>query len=118
MASALAATHASGAILDVNPKACATYGYSRDELCRISLADLSSGEPPCTAEQGMAYIEQAKQGARPVFEWHRRNKDGSLHWDEVRLKAAQIDGKPLEQSQVLLRPRFVGGTSIGLAPAA
>ncbi|HSW21196.1 MAG TPA: PAS domain S-box protein, partial [Burkholderiaceae bacterium] len=83
-----------GAILDVNPKACATYGYSRDELCRISLADLSSGEPPCTAEQGMRYIEQAKQGAQPVFEWHRRNKDGSLHWDEVRLKAAQIDGKP------------------------
>lgn len=30
---------------------------------------------------------------------------------------ALIEGKPLEQPQVLLRPRFVGGTSIGPAPA-
>ena len=27
------------------------------------------------------------------FEWHRRNRDGSLHWDEVMLKAATIGGK-------------------------
>ena len=26
------------------------------------------------------------------FEWHRRNKDGSLHWDEVCLKRANIGG--------------------------
>ena len=28
------------------------------------------------------------------FEWHRRNRDGSLHWDEVRLKAREIGGQP------------------------
>ncbi|HEU5296548.1 MAG TPA: PAS domain S-box protein [Burkholderiaceae bacterium] len=84
----------SGAVLDVNPKACATYGYSRDELRRIALADISSGQVPYTVEQAMYYIGLAKRGESPVFEWHRRNRDGSLHWDEVRLKAAQIDGKP------------------------
>lgn len=26
-------------------------------------------------------------------EWHRRNKDGSLHWDEVYLRAAEIAGE-------------------------
>jgi PAS domain S-box-containing protein len=85
---------ATGAVLDANPKACATYGYSLDEMRRISLADVSSGEPPYTSEQALRYIEQAKQGLQPAFEWHRRNKDGSLHWDEVWLKVARIDGKP------------------------
>ncbi|MCC7284627.1 MAG: PAS domain S-box protein [Burkholderiaceae bacterium] len=83
-----------GAVLDANPTACSTYGYSREELRRISLGDVSSGVAPYTGEQALRYIEQAKQGLEPVFEWHRRNKDGSLHWDEVRLKIVRIDGKP------------------------
>ncbi|HSB99399.1 MAG TPA: PAS domain S-box protein, partial [Burkholderiaceae bacterium] len=83
-----------GAVLDANPKACATYGYSPDEMRRISVSEVSSGVPPYTGEQALRYIEQARQGLSPVFEWHRRNKDGSLHWDEVRLKVAHIDGKP------------------------
>ena len=39
-------------------------------------------------------MQMAKQGHCPPFEWQRRNKDGSLHWDEVRLKPAMIDGRP------------------------
>ncbi|MBN8509763.1 MAG: PAS domain S-box protein, partial [Burkholderiales bacterium] len=85
---------ASGAILDVNPKACANYGYTVDELRRLSVAELSSGEPPYDAEHALQYLELARLGRCPPFEWHRRNQDGSLHWDEVRLKAAQIDGRP------------------------
>jgi PAS domain S-box-containing protein len=83
----------SGAILDVNPRGCLNYGYSVEELRRLSVADLSSGEPPYDLEHALQYIELAKLGRCPTFEWHRRNKDGSLHWDEVRLKAAQIDGR-------------------------
>ncbi|MBX3636659.1 MAG: PAS domain S-box protein [Rubrivivax sp.] len=83
----------SGRILDVNPKACTTYGYSRDELREVSVADLSSGVPPYTAEHAMAHLQQARLGRCPPFEWHRRNRDGSLHWDEVRLKPVQIDGR-------------------------
>jgi len=83
-----------GEVLDVNPKACKTYGYSHDELCRLSVADISSGVPPYTAAQALAYIQLAKLDRCPPFEWHRRNRDGSLHWDEVRLKPVQIGGKP------------------------
>lgn len=83
-----------GAILDVNPKACETYGYTREEMLRLSVADVSSGEPPYTAERAAEYIGLAKLGRCPVIEWHRRNKDGSLHWDEVRLKPAMIGGRP------------------------
>jgi len=84
----------SGEILDVNPKACETYGYSRDELRRLTVADISAGQPPYTREQALHWIQLAKLGRCPPFEWRRRNKDGSLHWDEVRLKPAMIDGQP------------------------
>ena len=83
-----------GAIVDVNPKACEIYGYGYDELRRISLADVSSGEPPYTHTDALRWIAQAKRTGDVAFEWHRRNRDGSLHWDEVRLKAAMINGKP------------------------
>ena len=83
-----------GEVLDVNRKACATYGYSRDELCRMAISDISSGEPPYTAAQALVYFQSAKLDRCPPFEWHRRNKDGSLHWDEVRLKPVQIGGRP------------------------
>jgi PAS domain S-box-containing protein len=84
----------SGAIVDVNPKACANYGYTADELKQLSVAQMSSGEPPYDHEHAMHYIELARLGRCPPFEWHRRSRDGSLHWDEVRLKPLQIDGRP------------------------
>jgi len=84
----------SGMILDANPKACQAYEYSRDELCRLSLTDISSGEASYTAEQGLKHMQLARLGRCPPFEWHRRNRDGALRWDEVRLKPAMIDGRP------------------------
>ncbi|NPC56326.1 PAS domain-containing hybrid sensor histidine kinase/response regulator [Caenimonas soli] len=83
-----------GAVLDVNAKACEIYGYTHDELRRSSAADTSSGMFPYTAEEAMRHLQMAKQGSYPPFEWQRRNKDGTLHWDEVRLKPAMIDGRP------------------------
>jgi PAS domain S-box-containing protein len=83
-----------GAVLDVNTRACEIYGYTREELRRTTAADTSSGMFPYTAEEAMRLIQMAKLGRCPPFEWQRRNKDGSLHWDEVRLKPALIDGRP------------------------
>ena len=83
-----------GAILDVNPKACRTYGYSPDEFRSRSVDELSSGVPPYTGAHAAHHIARAKQGGTVEFEWHRRNRDGSLHWDEVYLKAVEIAGRP------------------------
>ncbi len=82
-----------GAIVDVNPKACEAYGYSREELRNLDVGAISSNEPPYTLEEAIKFIERAKLGEPQRFEWHRRNKDGSLHWDEVCLRAAVIAGK-------------------------
>jgi len=83
----------SGAIVDVNPKACNNYGWSREEMMRLTVEQLSSGVPPFTRSYAMALIERARAGEQMRFEWHRRNRDGSLHWDEVTLKPAVIAGK-------------------------
>jgi PAS domain S-box-containing protein len=83
-----------GAVVDVNPKACEHFGYTREEMTRLRIADFSSNVHPYTEEEGMRYIEQAKAGGAPVrFEWHRKSRDGSLHWDEVCLKPAVIAGE-------------------------
>jgi PAS domain S-box-containing protein len=82
-----------GAVVDVNRKACEVYGYTHDELQRITVDEISSGEPPYTATEAMRWIERAKAESSVEFEWHRKNRDGSLHWDEVRLKSAIIGGQ-------------------------
>ena len=84
----------SKAIIDVNDKACQVYGFSRQEFLEISVGDFSSGEPSYTDADALRHIEEAKRSGLVEFEWHRRNKDGSLHWDEVRLKRATINGQP------------------------
>jgi PAS domain S-box-containing protein len=84
----------SNAIVDVNPKACAVYGYSADELKRLSLDELSAGIPPYTGTEARRHFERAREGEVVRGEWRRRNKDGSLHWDEVTLKRVEIAGRP------------------------
>ncbi|HEU0200907.1 MAG TPA: PAS domain S-box protein, partial [Burkholderiaceae bacterium] len=85
----------SGAFVDVNSKACATYGYRREEMLKLSISDISSNEPPYTVETAVRYMQAARRsGQTQRFEWHRRNRDGSLHWDEVCLKAATLGGRP------------------------
>jgi len=83
-----------GAIVDVNPKACAVYGYRVEEMRRLAPDDLGSGVPPYTGADALRLIERARGGEVVRGEWHRRNKDGSLHWDEITLKKVELAGKP------------------------
>ena len=84
---------ASGAVIDVNRRACEIYGYTYDEMKSISIAELSSGVYPYTGEEAAKRLQQAKSGQTVRMEWHRRNKDGSLHWDEVVIRPAVIAGQ-------------------------
>jgi len=84
----------SGAIVDANPKACEVCARSQEELRRIPLDELGAGTPPWTGADALRWIGQAKRDGSAQFEWLRRNPDGSLHWDEVRLKVASLGGRP------------------------
>ncbi|MCH8505497.1 MAG: PAS domain S-box protein [Ectothiorhodospiraceae bacterium] len=83
-----------GAILDVNPYACQQYGYTREELIQLDVEALSSGVVPYTQDEAAHLMRRAAKGEVVRFEWHRRNRDGSLHWDEVVLKRAELAGVP------------------------
>ena len=84
-----------GAILDVSPKAAEVYGYSREEMRRLGVGDVSANEPGYTGEDAARQIQQAKVRSTPVrFEWHARYRDGRLMWHEVTLKRATIAGEP------------------------
>ncbi|HWJ07273.1 MAG TPA: PAS domain S-box protein [Steroidobacteraceae bacterium] len=81
------------AIIDVNPRACEIYGYTRTELLATNAGALSYGEPPYAREDALRWLDRARAEGHARFEWCRRHRDGTLHWDEVRLKAVQIGGQ-------------------------
>jgi PAS domain S-box-containing protein len=81
-----------GAFVDVNPRACESYGYDHDTLLGMDPADLSTGEPPYTQADAAQHLQRARNGEIVRFEWHRRNADGSTRWDEVCLKHVRLAG--------------------------
>ncbi len=95
---------ATGAILDVNAAMCAMYGYTREEALRLRVEDLSSGEPPYTQREAMAWIELAAEGKPQVFEWKGRHRDGHTFWMEIGMKKASIGG----QDRILVVGRDIG----------
>jgi PAS domain S-box-containing protein len=82
-----------GAIVDVNGKACATFGYTREEFRRLDVGTLGSGEEPYTRQDAMTLIRRAGAGEPLRVEWHGRTRDGELRWHEVFVKRVTIGGK-------------------------
>ena len=82
-----------GAIVDVNLKACSTFGYTREEFRRIDVGTLGSGERPYTQQDALALIAKASAGAELRIEWHGKRKDGGLCWHEVFIKRVTIGGQ-------------------------
>ncbi len=81
-----------GSILDANRTACDRYGYARSQLTSMAVKDLCTGDAPYTPALAMEYIAVAATGEPINFEWHARNSDGSVRWDEVRLRHTKIGG--------------------------
>jgi PAS domain S-box-containing protein len=83
-----------GAIVDANPRACEAYGCTLAELVGRQPHELGASGETMPGSPGLRGVEKAKRDGSAMFEWRRRHKDGSLHWDEVRLKRATIGGQP------------------------
>jgi PAS domain S-box-containing protein len=82
-----------GAIVDVNPKACSTFGYTREEFRRLDLGSLGSGDAPYNREGVRQIFARAAAGEQLHLEWHSRHKDGTLRWHEVFAKRVTIGGR-------------------------
>src|SRR5262249_30238674 len=81
-----------GAIVDVNPKACETFGYTRDEFLGVEIGMLGTGERPYTQQDGMEIIRRARAGEHVHIEWLGKTKSGELRWHEVFVKRATLGG--------------------------
>jgi PAS domain S-box-containing protein len=80
-------------ILDVNQKMCEMYGYTRDEVLKCSLEDLSAGFPPYTREDLMKHIRRAATGqSNTMLEWLAKDRIGRHFWIEVNTKGVIING--------------------------
>ena len=83
-----------GAIVDVNAKACDAFGYTRDEFLHIDVGRLGTGAQPYTQQDAMGLIARAAGGDELSVEWHGRRKNGELRWHEVFVKRVIIGGEP------------------------
>src|SRR3989304_5163998 len=82
----------SGAILDVNQKMTEMYDYALEEARRLTVEDLSSGEPPYTQQDALKWLRKAIEGEPQLFEWLAKNKAGQLSWVKVNIKRVVIGG--------------------------
>ena len=100
-----------GAIVDVNPRACATFGYTREELLHLEVGTLGTGEHPYTQQDAMGLISRAFAGEPLRIEWHGKSKDGTLRWHEVFVKRVTIGG----QDRILALARDITGRKVAEA---
>jgi len=80
-------------IVDANPRACAAFGYGREEFRTLELGELGSGVHPYTHEGAMGLFARAVSGEQLQVEWHAKSKDGRLRWHEVFGKRVTIGGQ-------------------------
>ena len=97
-----------GAIVDVNPKACTSFGYTREEFRHLDIGTLGTGERPYTQQDGMGLIARAVAGEQLRVEWHGKSKEGNLRWHEVFVKRVTIGGK----DRILALARDIHGRKV------
>lgn len=79
-------------IVEVNPRMLAMFGYHREEIGLLSMADLSEG---CDEYGGVRWLELQSGvcgGQTSVFNWRARARDGRLFWVDISILRTQIDG--------------------------
>ncbi len=85
-----------GRILDANRASLERYGYTRDELLRMTAMDLAAPE---LRDLAPARIRQALE-TEIQFEWRHRRKDGSEFPVEIRAQGFTLAGQPCILSSV------------------
>ncbi|WP_429886626.1 PAS domain S-box protein [Geoalkalibacter halelectricus] len=86
---------ATGRIFDVNAKAVELFGYPKEQMLQMTVDDLSAGISPFSQKEAVAWMEKARAGERPSFEWSSRRRDGTLFWTEVNMRRSDLLGEPV-----------------------
>ena len=82
-----------GALVEVNQRVCEMFGYTREELLKLKIGDLSENKPPYTGQNLLSEIQKARSGTPQTFDWRGKTKDGRLFWAEISMRRATFDGQ-------------------------
>jgi len=82
----------SGRILDVNRRMCEMYGVSREEALRLSIEEISLGEPPYSQAEALEWLRKARETGPQTFDWQAKHKDGHSFWVEACIRYSVIGG--------------------------
>ena len=81
------------AILDANESMCRAFGYSREEVCGLTIRDISAPEGILPAEQAAERHERfIRDGRLGPFEWLAQDRQGRKFWCEANLKVVNLQG--------------------------
>jgi PAS domain S-box-containing protein len=78
-------------ILDANDAAEDLYGYTTEQLRRMSIDEVSTESPRFSAAKAVERIREAAGGERKHFEWQIRRSNGEVRWVDVRLRPYAFD---------------------------
>lgn len=87
----------SGHLINVNKRACSTYGYSREELLGLSIFDINPCMTRAQYRQSWATLCQDNQIS---IRTSNRHKDGHLIPVDFRISALAIDGETVALAQI------------------
>jgi PAS domain S-box-containing protein len=79
-----------GCMFYVNDAACRTLGYTREELCTMSIPDIDTTHPPEVFADHWRDLQKTGSG---TFESYHRSKDGRVYPVEIRANYVVFDGK-------------------------
>lgn len=85
--------YVTGEIIDVNQTTMDTFGYTKDEIKKLNVGDLSINQPPYTQQDAFEWIQKAANEGPQQFEWLAKNKSGGLVWFENILQLVTISGE-------------------------
>ncbi len=81
-----------GAFVEVNERACLSLGYTREELLRMNVGDISVARSRVEREE---VWRRAQAGKVITLQSQHRRKDGSVFLVEVRVTCQQLGGRKL-----------------------
>jgi PAS domain S-box-containing protein len=82
-----------GRILEVNERACVMFGFDVKQALRLSIGEVSSGEPPYSQREALEKVRLAISKGPQVFDWQSKTVAGEFFWSEVALRAFWIEGE-------------------------
>lgn len=118
----------SGAFVEVNPRVCEMFGYTRDEMLKLDIEAMTAEPSAAQRARMIAHTERAASGEPHTFDWHVRAKDGRDFWVEVGLRrvtlgkedyllstAHDITARKRSAEALAYRDRLLRATTLGTA---